>query len=209
MAPLNRISLWRVAAGTTAVGATLALSACGGPDMEELRTGPVPDEAPELDESELPREPADDAPLSHSIEWNLVKEVNTYARAFDPESKADCPDADGTQDTEITCTVVYHGVEAEWDVSISEHGFVASYEMEPAQGKHIARDVAEDVVRADTGAEAVRCDMDEVVLVDLETPEEEWATCVWATEDDHGTYVIMPKGTHEFGAQGFWAVPKE
>ncbi|CAM3599066.1 hypothetical protein NOGI109294_04680 [Nocardiopsis gilva] len=186
--------------GVFALGTVLALGACSGPNLDELRAGPVPEDSPELDKSGLPPEPTKDAPVSERVEWSLIETTSVYARWYGDGVEADCPEVSGSggfgSSEDITCTVTVDGISAKWDVSI---GSIMS-EMEPVDGRHVVRSAVEDVARYKTKSEHVRCEMDEVQLV---SPDDEPITCVWANEDDHGR-LVMRLDNMQFSDKSFW-----
>ncbi|CAM4062938.1 hypothetical protein [Nocardiopsis rhodophaea] len=191
--------------GVLALGTALALSACSGPDPDELRAGPVPETSPELDKSELPPKPKEDAPITERVEWSLIETTSVYARWYGDGIEADCPGIKGTGgfgSQDVTCTVAVDGVSAEWDVSV---GSIMS-EFEPLDGRHVVRDAVEDVARFETGSEHVRCEMDKVQLASPD--DEEPITCVWATEDDHGRLALMLDDM-QFSDKSFWLTSAE
>ncbi|GAB3461012.1 hypothetical protein GCM10027570_46510 [Streptomonospora sediminis] len=219
---MNRVQTAALSRGfrisVLAAASPLMLAGCGGPDLGSMRSGPIPEKAPELTEGDLPPEPGDDAPFAAKVEWNLVESTSRFARTTDPEAAAECPKFDTSQDSEIVCTVVFRGAEAEWEVTINGGRFFASSEMLP-RGRQVVRDVAEDMLRFETDTKTVRCDMDKVHVVPVQSGgEDEPVTCEWGraedswkTEERQGTVRIQTSSPAAgMGGSGFWfASPEE
>ncbi|PSK96513.1 hypothetical protein CLV63_111108 [Murinocardiopsis flavida] len=178
MSPLNRTTSLRAALTLVAV---LPLAACGGPDLDRLRSGAIPEKTQQMPESDLPEEPGRDAPFGEKIEWRVLADTNRFARSFDPESTAECPEVDRTRNSTITCTVTYMDTPAEWDVAIKGGRFVSSYKLKP-KGRQVVRDIVEDELRLEVDSETVRCDMDPVHVIDPDGDKQ--TTCEWGRADD-------------------------
>ncbi|MBV2364190.1 hypothetical protein [Streptomonospora nanhaiensis] len=213
-APAAPARLLRPAALAAAL--PLALTACG-PDLGSLRSAPIPDEAPRLADADLPPEPGEDAPFADRIEWDLVAAASRFARVADPDAAAECPEFDTGADSELVCTVVFRGTEAEWEVTVNGGDYFASSQMRPL-GRQVVRDVAEDLVRFEMDTETVRCDMDEVHVIPTEAGEGEPVTCAWGrdrdswrTEGREGTVRIEVSTPHagQGGGEEFWLSPVE
>lgn len=198
----------RFALVPAAAGAVLALAGCAGGAQEpdpapsteqaalaeeepsgasgaqppgELEQGEVPEERPELDEDELPDEPADDAPLGERIAFEALEKISSFAMTADPDAEYTCPDIAGEEGESATCTVTFMGEEFDYSVDIESSGFIVQYQQDMPEGP-VVREAVQEQLRYRTGAEKVLCDMDEVVRAAPEAEVED-ATCFY---DDGG-----------------------
>ncbi|WP_131101306.1 hypothetical protein [Streptomonospora litoralis] len=165
-----------------AAASPLLLAACG-PDLDSMRSGPIPEEAPRLAEADLAPEPGDESPFAERVEWSIVESTSRFARTSDPEAKARCPEFSTREDSEIVCTVVFHGAEAKWDVTIDGGEFTVSSQMVP-RGRQVVRETAENLLRHEMDTETVRCDMDKVHVVPVDGGEDKAVTCEWGRDED-------------------------
>ncbi|MGW5875161.1 hypothetical protein ACWFMI_01220 [Nocardiopsis terrae] len=183
---LNSARRHRIALGLTAAGSALALAACGGGDPEPTETdtaaveeveeteeeeettevdassfnqGPVPAEAPEIDEADLPAEPDSSAPLGDRIAWEALERISTFASVTDPDATAECPEIAGEEGESVTCTVNFLDEEFEYTINIESSGILINYGWEMPEGP-LVREVVEDTLRAHTESEYVLCDME-------------------------------------------------
>ncbi|GAA1112103.1 hypothetical protein [Nocardiopsis metallicus] len=201
----------RLALGVAATGAALALAACGTddpnpaeqeiaaaedveeeeesaePDNGDFREGPVPDQAPEADEADLPPEPASDAPLGEILGWDGIERVSSFAKVADPDATADCPEIEGEEGESATCTITYLGEELEYSINVQSGGFMLNYTWE-LSGAPLQRDIVEDTLRVRAETEQVRCDMDEVILV--APGDDDVASCEALVDDTTRDYSV-------------------
>lgn len=181
---LNSARRHRVALGLVAAGSALALAACGADDPEPAETdtatveeieeepeeaaevdassfnqGPIPDEAPEIDETDLPAEPDSSAPLGDRIAWEALERISTFASTTDPDAAYSCPEIAGEEGESVTCTVNFLGEDFEYSIDIESSGILISYDWDLPEGP-LVREVVEDSLRASAETEYVLCDMD-------------------------------------------------
>ncbi|MFD6948818.1 hypothetical protein A6A08_14815 [Nocardiopsis sp. TSRI0078] len=187
----SRLSLTPVASLTL----VLALSACGGEEpaqasapseetaedtaaeggpadqlsQEELAgllvEKPVPSSRPQMDESALPPEPEDSAPLPERVAWLLLAEVSRKASHVAPGSAAVCPERmEEVAGRSYTCTLSYGGLDMRFPALAEDGGGGVGFRFEYPELPTV-RGVVEDTIRFDHGVEEVYCDMDDVVAV--------------------------------------------
>lgn len=207
---LNSARRHRLALGVAAAGSALVLAACGADETDEVAetgveeaeeveeedeeqdsaadgewvNGPIPDESPRLDESELPtdQEPDSDAPLGERLAWEAFTNVAEMAVMVDPDSTWECPDIEGEDGETATCSVTFLEEDYEYEITVTDGGgFLISYEAELVDGP-LVRETAEDAVRYSADTEDVRCDMEDVVRTPLNT--EDAVECQALLEDD-------------------------
>jgi hypothetical protein len=179
---LNPARGHRLALGLVAAGSALALAACGTEDPEPVETdtaaveaieteeeaaevdassfnqGPVPDEAPEIDEADLPAEPDSSAPLGDRIAWEALERISTFASTTDPDATYTCPEIAGEEGEAVTCTVNFLDEDFEYSIDIESSGILVSYDWDLPEGP-LVREIVEDSLRASTESEYVLCDM--------------------------------------------------
>ncbi|MBE2998824.1 hypothetical protein IDM40_08920 [Nocardiopsis sp. HNM0947] len=189
----------RLALGLAAAGSALALAACGADESVEPDDGAaeeaaveeeedadteadsggdgwnkaeVPTDPPRLDEEDLPdEEPDSEQELSDQIAWAAFKDVAEMAVVVDEDADWQCPDIEGDEGEQVTCTVTYFGEDYDYEVTMEGGGgFIVNYQAELPEGP-LVREAAEDAVRYSAEAEEVRCDMDEVVRTPLDTDD--------------------------------------
>ncbi len=186
---LNSARRHRVALGLVAAGSALALAACGAdepaapetdtaaveePEEEEtpevdasaFNQGPIPAEAPEIDEADLPAEPDSSAPLGERIAWDALESISTFASTIDPEATYTCPEIAGEEGESVTCTVNFLGEDWEYSIDVESSGILINYSWDLPEGP-LVREVVEDSLRVSAETEYVLCDMD----TDLERGE--------------------------------------
>ncbi len=154
----------------------------------------------------LPPEPAEGAPVVERLEWKILRATAEYARELPLGTTAECPEIGDSQDrVEVTCTVTYRGLEVPWNAEVSNGGSVTTYSAEAAEGRAVARDVVEDCARHRSGAEHVRCDMDEVELIGPDYEDGD-ILCGWASEDGQGSLKFVPSSAPGM-RDDFWLAP--
>lgn len=211
----------RLPLALTAVGTALALAACGADesvDAEdtaaeeaavedeepedtqegsagdgEWNTGEIPDELPRLDDGDLPdEEPDSEASLSDKIAWEAFNDVADVGVIVDPDAAWECPDIEGEEGEEATCTVTYFGEDFDYEVTMEGGGgFLVNYEATLPEGP-IVREAAENAIRYSAETEEVRCDMDEVLRTPLDT--DDVVQCEARDGDDTIDYSIGVNG---------------
>jgi hypothetical protein len=181
---LNSARRHRVALGLVAAGSALALAACGADEPEtaetdtaaveeieeveeedaaevdasEFNQGPIPAEAPEIDEADLPAEPDSSAPLGDRIAWDALESISTFASMTDPDATYTCPEIAGEEGESVTCTVNFLSEDWEYSIDITSSGILINYEWDLPEGP-LVREVVEDSLRVHTDSEYVLCDM--------------------------------------------------
>lgn len=162
----------------------MALTACStGPELDHLRSGEIPTSQPgSSTEVGLPPEPSEDELLSERIEWGILRSTSVFARTNDPDATVECPEFDGSQSREVTCTVTFMGVEGEWLAQVEGSAFYYRSSSEPLE-RHLVRDLVEDMARYRMDTEHVLCDMDEVELMEV-SEDTDPIVCEWAREAD-------------------------
>ncbi|MDE3723181.1 hypothetical protein PWG71_17450 [Nocardiopsis sp. N85] len=222
---LNSVRAHRTALGLAAVGSALALAACGGPapadepestadtieaeveeepadvDTGDFNQGPIPSEKPELNESDLPPEPDNSAPLGERIAWEALEQVSTFASMTDPDATYQCPDIAGEEGESVTCTVNFLGEEFEYNIDIQSSGILISYEQDLPEGP-LVREMVEDTLRWDAETEYVLCDM-ESDLVRGRTSEDAPFTCQ-ALDEETGDVSEYTLSISMYGAYTFY-----
>ena len=181
---MNTSRKHRLALGIVATGSALALAACGADDPVPAETdaapaeeveldeeeapdtdtssfnqGPIPPEAPEIDEADLPAEPDSSAPMGERIAWEALEAVSTFASVTDPDATYTCPDIAGDEGDSVTCTVNFLGEEFEYSINSESTGVLISYDWEMPEGP-LVREVVEDSLRESEQTELVLCDME-------------------------------------------------
>ncbi|OOC55851.1 MULTISPECIES: hypothetical protein [Nocardiopsis] len=133
---------------------------------------PVPSSRPRMDESALPPEPGDSAPLPERVAWLLLAEVSRKASHAAPGSAAVCPERmEEAAGRSYTCTLTYGGLDMRFPALAEDGDGGVTFRFEYPELPTV-RAVVEDTIRFDHGVEAVYCDMDDVVAV---TPGEDRA----------------------------------
>lgn len=215
----------RVALGLAAAGSALVLAACSGADepapteaaeaadpIEEtteaaetdtadFNQGPIPAAAPELDETELPPEPATDAPLGDRIAWEALEQVSLFAKVTDPDATSECPAIAGEEGESATCTVTFLGEPFEYTIDIESSGILINYQATLHDGPLI-REVVEDALRSSENTEYVLCDMD-ADLVRGETDTDAPFTCQ-SLDEASGTVSEHTLSISMYGAFSFF-----
>lgn len=211
----------RLALGLAAAGSALALAACGADesvdaedtaaeeaavedeepedteegsaDDGEWNTGEIPDELPRLDDGDLPdEEPDNEAALSDKIAWEAFNDVADVGVIVDPGAAWECPDIEGDEGEEVTCTVTYFGEDFDYEVTMEGGGgFIVNYQAELSEGP-IVREAAENAIRYSAETEEVRCDMGEVLRTPLDT--DDVVQCEARDGDDTIDYSIGVNG---------------
>lgn len=164
----------------------------GSADDGGGNTGEIPDELPRLDDGDLPdEEPDNEAPLSDKIAWQAFNDVADVGVVVDPDAAWECPDIEGDEGEEVTCTVTYFGEDFDYEVTMEGGGgFIVNYEAELPEGP-IVREAAENAIRYSAETEEVRCGMDEVLRTPLDT--DDVVQCE-ARDDDTIDYSIGVNG---------------
>ncbi|GAA1092694.1 hypothetical protein [Nocardiopsis composta] len=127
----------------------------------DFRTGEVPSEEPQFDESLLGPAPSGDD-FTAAVEYEINRFVNMFAMEHDPDSSVSCEEMEPTNGFEGTCDAGYADYEAEFVVTVTDEQGSVEYETGRLP---VSRDALEERYRHHSGEEAVRCDMGEYKLV--------------------------------------------
>jgi|GEM_PF-6190243 len=209
---------------TALAGSLFALSACGSegepntsadaqaapPEVEddaeapsgEYRNAPIPaaDPADSWGEDQLPQKPSNEDGLRMVIEHGVLVETATFAREFDPDGTAQCPEVSGSKDEAITCTVTYLGLDLEWEVEVKGGNYVSSYSAQ-APDRVVSRSFVEDALRFDQQTEDVYCDIDEHHLTPA-TGDEKF-NCGSLTDGEESTWELV---LSRYGEASFYRI---
>lgn len=223
---LNSARRHRAALGLVAAGSALALAACGANEPEPAETdtaaveeveeeespevdasafnqGPVPAEAPEIDEADLPAEPDSSAPLGDRIAWEALERISTFASTVDPDAAYSCPEIAGEEGESVTCTVNFLGEDFEYSIDIESSGILINYDWDLPEGP-LVREVVEDSLRASAETEFVLCDM----ATDLERGETggEAPFLCQSLDEETGDVTEWELSISQYGAFSFYRV---